>query len=488
MKLRKDPFLSALPLLLLSVSCFFIKLSQIPIRIWDEARNANNALQMLQNGNWLVPYYENAPDMWNTKPPLLIWIQVVFLKLFGSNEFAVRLPSAIAATLTVFVLWNFGRKYFKNQWAGFFCGAVLATSMGYVQNHSGRTGDYDALLILFITIYCTRFFSWLIEGRRTDYILFWIFLILAVLTKGIVGVMMLPGLFLFTIIRKKFSEQLRNRITWRGAAFFLLIIGGYYLGREMVNPGYLQAVYQNELGGRYLETLEQHQHHFGFYWDHMKEYSFTYWFPWILPVFITGFILKEKNLRILTLFNLLMVIPFFLVISSAGTKLEWYVLPVFPFLALQTGGVLYRILDKIRLNLSSIRLKIFLPLVLAILVFAFPFYQVQKHIHDFQEQPWDVEPHQPGYFLKHAMKNHTNLDGLIIIYEGYTGQIQFYTSALAAKGQKIQLHQDTDGLQAGNRVLVNQQTVRTALRNNYGLKILEENSGCTLYLVLSRYE
>src|SRR5688572_30787675 len=101
---RKDHLFSTILLLVLSVSCFFIKLSQIPIRIWDEARNANNALQIIQHGHWLVPYYENAPDMWNTKPPLLIWIQALLIKLFGINEIAIRLPSAIAATLTSFVL------------------------------------------------------------------------------------------------------------------------------------------------------------------------------------------------------------------------------------------------------------------------------------------------------------------------------------------------------------------------------------------------
>ena len=194
MKFRKDHLFSTVPLFLVSVSCFFIKLSEIPIRIWDEARNANNAIHMMQYGNWLVPYYENAPDMWNTKPPLLIWIQAMLLKLLGINEFAIRLPSAIAACITVFILWNFARKYFKDQWVGFFSGMVLLTSMAYVQNHSGRTGDYDALLVLFITIYCTRFFSWVMEGKQKDYLQFWIFLILAVLTKGIVGVMMLPGL------------------------------------------------------------------------------------------------------------------------------------------------------------------------------------------------------------------------------------------------------------------------------------------------------
>ena len=30
-----------------------------------------------------MTYYLDEPDMWNTKPPLLVWLQVIFMKLLG---------------------------------------------------------------------------------------------------------------------------------------------------------------------------------------------------------------------------------------------------------------------------------------------------------------------------------------------------------------------------------------------------------------------
>ncbi|UOQ78563.1 hypothetical protein MUN84_08455 [Hymenobacter sp. 5516J-16] len=64
-----------------------------PIYLWDESRVAVNAAEMALNNNWLVAHFEGQPDLWNTKPPLLLWLQVLSIKLFGFNEVAIRLPT-----------------------------------------------------------------------------------------------------------------------------------------------------------------------------------------------------------------------------------------------------------------------------------------------------------------------------------------------------------------------------------------------------------
>jgi len=56
----------------------FLHLDILPLRMWDEARYAINAYEMNQNGNFIVTHYQGQPDMWNTKPPLMIWFQALF--------------------------------------------------------------------------------------------------------------------------------------------------------------------------------------------------------------------------------------------------------------------------------------------------------------------------------------------------------------------------------------------------------------------------
>src|SRR5688572_15039809 len=74
------------------------------IQSWDESRNAVNAIEMLHNHNWLTRYFNNEPDMWELKPPFLIWCQVLSFKLFGLSEITVRLPSMIFSMGTVLLL------------------------------------------------------------------------------------------------------------------------------------------------------------------------------------------------------------------------------------------------------------------------------------------------------------------------------------------------------------------------------------------------
>src|SRR5688572_23065002 len=82
----------------------FGNLNTLPIREWDEARIAINACEMYHDGDFIVTHFEEEPDMWNTKPPLLIWLQVFLMKTIGINELAVRLPSAFAAFFTCLAL------------------------------------------------------------------------------------------------------------------------------------------------------------------------------------------------------------------------------------------------------------------------------------------------------------------------------------------------------------------------------------------------
>ena len=103
----------------------FGHLDTLPIRIWDESRQAINAYEMYHNSDYIVTHFEGKPDMWNTKPPFLIWTQVILMKTIGINELAVRLPSAFAAFFTCLALLLFSIKYLKNFWFGFIVIVVL---------------------------------------------------------------------------------------------------------------------------------------------------------------------------------------------------------------------------------------------------------------------------------------------------------------------------------------------------------------------------
>jgi len=340
-------------LLIFVIACypiFFFRLHLPSIRMWDESRRAINAFEMTINGNWLVTHYDGKPEMVGTKPPLLIWCIALSMKVFGYNEFALRLPSAVCAMSTTIIIFLFGTKYFNDIKIGLTSGLVLVTSLGYIGEHVARTGDFDAMLVLWITIYSLSFFTYLhCNDSKKNFYLFiaTTTLILAVLTKSVAGILAVPGLILYVAYQRKLGKVLSSPKIYIAAIIFFISVSSFYILREYYNPGYLKAVMANEILGRYANTLENHQAPISFYLSQMK-HKFVPWI-YILPIsFIIVSTTKSgrqiKNFVILGLFYLS---SYLLIVSFAQTKLPWYDAPVYPIASMMVGIGLSKILNLI---------------------------------------------------------------------------------------------------------------------------------------------
>lgn len=97
--------------------------------IWspDEGRFTMVAMEMLWHGNFLIPHsHPELPHL--TKPPLTYWIIGGSVWLLGANEWAVRLPNALAFAATIFLLYRLGRRLVPD--AGWLPAAIYGTSLG----------------------------------------------------------------------------------------------------------------------------------------------------------------------------------------------------------------------------------------------------------------------------------------------------------------------------------------------------------------------
>ncbi|MDR1398202.1 MAG: glycosyltransferase family 39 protein, partial [Desulfarculales bacterium] len=134
----------------LSLFNFFFLLGDEIIRDWDEARHGVSAYEMAVSGNYIVNTYNFQADYWNAKPPLSLWLTALGYEIFGFNTFALRFFSALCSTVTVLITVIFtGRKL---SWAAaFIAGGVLLTLDSFIFEHNARSGDPDAIFILFST-------------------------------------------------------------------------------------------------------------------------------------------------------------------------------------------------------------------------------------------------------------------------------------------------------------------------------------------------
>jgi 4-amino-4-deoxy-L-arabinose transferase-like glycosyltransferase len=137
---------------LVALATVLYRLGERPLWWWDESFYAVAARLAVERGHWVVPYTAGfdqlAPYPFLEKPPLAIWLEAVAVWLLGPSEFAVRLPSALAAVGTVLLAYAVARRM-DGRVAGVAAATVLLTTpMLVVGTNGARFGAYDTLHVL----------------------------------------------------------------------------------------------------------------------------------------------------------------------------------------------------------------------------------------------------------------------------------------------------------------------------------------------------
>lgn len=470
-------------LIILLIIPLFGNLGYLPIRLWDESRVAINAYEMFAKGQWIVSTYDWQPDLWNTKPPLLLWLQVFFMKILGVNEWAVRLPSALAALMTCLILYFFLKNYLNKTIPGLMAALILVTAQGYVSIHGTRTGDYDSLLILFTTISGLAFFTY-IENKKNKYLyLFFLSTALAVLTKSITGLLFAPALFLYSLANKQFIPLLKNKHFYLGGLVMILFIASYYLLREHYNPGYLRAVYENELGGRYLTTIENHNHGFLFYFNMIFAPRFIDWILFFFAGIFLGLKSNDIKTRKITLFSVIMTTTFLLIISSAKTKLIWYDLPMYPFMSIIASIGLYSLYQF--LNAKFQKKQNILPVVIISVLMIIPYIRILNSSLFSKEKGDMGNPnyHDMSYYLREATEGKHDLNGMICLFDEYVPQNQFYIYALNHRSVDIRYEWGVI-CQSGRQYIVQSDQLKSYIENTCQFEIINTYNSVTVYRIL----
>ena len=466
----------------------FGRLESVPIRQFDEARLAQNAYEMSKDGDFIVTHYDGQPEMWNTKPPLMIWLQVACIKIFGFRELPIRLPSVLAALLTCLFLVFVSIKYLKDFWFGFIASVVLVTSIGYMNLHAVRTGDYDSLLTLFITIYSFCFFLFIERDEKRYLYYTFIAITLAVLTKGIAGLLFTPALFVYAIIRQKLFYILKLKELYIGISIFLLFVGGYYALREFYNHGFLRAVWDNELMGRYFVTNEGHEEGFWFYYQMIVRYHFIYW-VWIIPVgILVGVFQKDKLYRNITLYSLLILVFYFLIISISKTKLEWYNVPLYPLLAVIISvaiNTIYNVLKDANFRVNLFKINI-LPFIFLFAICINPYADAVKRTASSRVFPWEEELYRIDYYLKDAIKGKHDLNGYTLLHDNYGAHNTFYINILKDKGVDINYTYDWQNLKENSKVIAHQQVVKDYINKDYSVEVIDSYYNIFFYKIVAK--
>jgi 4-amino-4-deoxy-L-arabinose transferase-like glycosyltransferase len=205
LEIRKQDLLLFLLLALVASTIMFWRLGEGSLGDYDEADYAQSAREMLWWNDFNTPRW-NGMEFFD-KPPLGLWLTTLAYKVFGVNEFSARLVSATSGVLVVLLIYLLGREMFNSRAIGLGAAAILLTISRNLSSHSSnfvslaRMGQLDMLLILLMTL--SVWLAW--RAQRAPRALLWlgIPLGLGLMAKSIAGFMAygIVGLYFLTSLR-----------------------------------------------------------------------------------------------------------------------------------------------------------------------------------------------------------------------------------------------------------------------------------------------
>jgi 4-amino-4-deoxy-L-arabinose transferase-like glycosyltransferase len=318
-------FYILLSLTLGSFITFFRRINLFPLRNWDEAWYAE-IIKNMASGKYgsLMPYWNGRYYFDNS--PLYFWLSTPFFKFFGPGEWQARIVSATASIFVVIFIFLIGKKL-VNVLTGSFAVLIFLTLGGVVMRFAH--GNLDALLIFFSL---GAFYFYLkSEDKKIYSLLCGLFLGLGVLVKSW-GIGMFP---LFLIVAYAFFKERRlprnlHLILPVALASFgwWYILGFWKFGYQFAS-WYLLNPSENRLSNPFGN--------FSFDYFRFVIADIGLWFL-VGFVFLLGKFQKRINLKTNFVFSFIFVSFIYITfLNFLSDKSGWYLIPVYPLIALIIG-------------------------------------------------------------------------------------------------------------------------------------------------------
>ncbi len=188
-------------ILLFSLGLLLVGNWILPLTDRDEARFGEASREMLQRGDYVVPWFNGA---WRfDKPVLIYWCQSASYRVFGENPFAARLPSALFTAATALLLVRWGRKLTGDNKTSLLAGAMFVACLHVAV--IGRVATADMAMVFFFAL--SVWSGWELtrpeqSRRKFFWWIFYVSLALGFLAKGPEAWFPLIGIMLGRALRK----------------------------------------------------------------------------------------------------------------------------------------------------------------------------------------------------------------------------------------------------------------------------------------------
>jgi len=241
-----------LPVVLAAIVYLFSTTSR-GVTDYDEGYYSSAAKSMAESGDWVTPRVNGVRFL--EKPPFLYWLTAASFKVFGINEFALRLPTALAVIALVWVTIWIARRLADERTAiiaglstAFCTGTFLFT----------RETLHDVWLVLFVALAMYGFVAWYLDPHhsRRPAMVFYAATAGAVMCKSLVGLFFPVGIVAVFLLLSRKWPGLKALHFVPGTLLFLALTVPWHWLAAVRNPGFLDFFFVGEQFMRFFGKRE----------------------------------------------------------------------------------------------------------------------------------------------------------------------------------------------------------------------------------------
>jgi 4-amino-4-deoxy-L-arabinose transferase-like glycosyltransferase len=306
----------------LASALLFPNLNRGGLSGYDDALYAHEGREMLETGDWWTVHFNGAPNF--EYPPVFLWLEAASIKAFGVNDYAAKLPSALAGLGTILILYFLVLELTRDdEWLATLAMFVLTSTQLFMKYATHAMTDVPFTFFVTLALYLY------VKGlrQRWYFALAGIAVAAAILTRSVIGVFPLGVMAAHLLFTKRYRLMLSLQFVamWVIALGLPLVWFGF-----PPRPEHMAFVAGKLAGG-----------------SNWLEYGWTmlrfYW-PW-LPLLLVGVVVEVRARKLLPLiWCVCLVVP----LSVATTKYARYLIPAFPAMAIITATGVDRLLHVVR--------------------------------------------------------------------------------------------------------------------------------------------
>jgi 4-amino-4-deoxy-L-arabinose transferase-like glycosyltransferase len=305
----------------------------------DEGRYAEIPREMIAAGDWLTPRLDGYKYF--EKPPLQYWTTAISFELFGQSNATARLWSVSAGFACALFVWFLGARLFDPQ-SGFY--AFIFTISGALFSVLAHVLTLDTTLTFFLVtgIGClaiaqsrrddrTQLRNWMLAG--------WVALAGAVMTKGLIGLVLPGGAVVVYSLWQRDWLLWKNLHLGKGLLLFMALVAPWFIVMSGEHEEFARFFFIHEHFERYTTTVHNREGSI-FYFVPLLVFGIAPWLASAVQAMVRpgfGWKTGPRNefdaARLLWVF----VVLTFVFFSLGDSKLPSYIQPVMPIIALLAG-------------------------------------------------------------------------------------------------------------------------------------------------------